>query len=195
MSLLDDLLLYDSSRSAPNITEILLWTGVILVISNIIFTAICAIFGVNSSDTLDKEKDKEYVEWMKHDVSPWAIVSSEILNSSIYSPIAEELAFRVLLLKIICIRGLKLDFWLSNFIQASIFGAMHMSNVTFTTQTKNYTYLQSLSAGISGLVSGFVYRQSNSILPSLIAHMLNNAGAGMSEVVGYIRYRKNKSKE
>jgi len=190
MNLFDDILLYDSSRPAPSITEILLWTGVILVVSNVIFMTVCALFGVDSSDTLDKEKDKEYVEWAKNNVSPWAVASSELLNSSIYSPIAEELAFRVLLLKFICVRGLKLNFWVANFIQASVFGTMHMSNVTFTTQTKNYTYLQSISAGISGLISGFVYRQSNSILPSLIAHMLNNASAGISEVVGYVKYRK-----
>jgi membrane protease YdiL (CAAX protease family) len=189
MNLFDILLLYDESLPAPTITEILIWTGVILVVSNVIFIAICALFGVDSSETLDKEKDKEYVEWSKNGVSPWAVASSEILNSSIYSPIAEELAFRVLLLKILCVRGLKLDFWVSNFIQASIFGTMHLSNVTFTTQTKNYTYLQAISAGISGLVSGFVYKQSNSILPSLIAHVLNNASAGMSEVIGYVKYR------
>lgn len=190
MDLVNSLLLYDETISAPTITEIITWTAVILIVSNVIFIVLCALFGVDSSNTMDQEKDKEYEKWSKDNISPWAIAGSELLNSSIYSPVAEEITFRFLLLKLVCVKMLKLDFWTSNIIQAVIFGSLHISNITFTTQTKNYTYLQAISAGISGIVSGYVYRASNSIIPSLLAHILNNASAGMSEVIGYIQFRR-----
>ena len=190
MDLVNMMLLFDESLPGPSLTEVLIWTGVIIVASNLIFVVLCALVGINSSKTLDHEKSAEYSEWLKNKVSPWAVAGSEFLNSSLYSPVAEELAFRFLLLKILCVRGLGMNFWVANVVQALVFGTMHMTNVAFTTQTKTYTYLQTLSASISGLVSGWVYRQSNSILPPLIAHVLNNASAGFSEVMGYVDYRR-----
>jgi membrane protease YdiL (CAAX protease family) len=189
MDLLDSLILYDETSPGPSMSEIIIWTGVILVVSNLIFIVLCAIVGIDPNKTLDTEKDKEYQKWYANNVSPWTVGISEVLGSTIYSPVAEELAFRFLLLKVVCIRELKMNFWAANTLQAVIFGFMHVSNMSFTTQTKKYTYLQSFSAAISGIVSGFVYKQSNSILPSLFAHMINNGAAGASELFGYLSYR------
>lgn len=189
MDLLNTLILYDETLPSPSVSEIIIWTGAILVVSNLIFIVLCSIVGIDPNKTLDTEKDKEYNKWYDNNVSPWIVGLSELLGSTIYSPIAEELAFRFLLLKVICIRNLNMNFWAANILQSAIFGIMHVSNMSFTTQTKKYTYLQSFSAAISGLVSGFAYKQSNSLLPSLFAHMINNGAAGTSELFGYISYR------
>ena len=189
MDLLNALVLYDESLPAPSVSEIIIWTAVILVVSNIIFIVLCTLVGINPNQTLDDEKEKEYQKWYKNNVSPFIVGLGEVLGSTIYSPIAEELTFRFLLLKLICIRKLNMNFWIANMLQATVFGFMHVSNVSFTTQTKKYTVLQSISAAISGAVSGFAYKQCNSILPSLLAHMLNNGAAGAGEIFGYISYK------
>lgn len=148
---------------------------------------LCAIMGIDSN--IKGEKDTEYIEWNKRGITPWALAASELLNSTIYSPIAEELTFRLVLMKVICIQHLKLTSTAANVVQAIVFGLMHMSNSVYTTQTQRYTSLQTLSCIISGLVSGYVYIRCNSLLPSLIAHAVNNGAAGINEVVGYIKYR------
>jgi membrane protease YdiL (CAAX protease family) len=143
---------------------------------------------MNSNSYLEKEKEKEYAEWQKRKLSPWAVAASELLNSTIYSPIAEELTFRLVLMKFVAIKTFNMSVWGANIFQASVFGIMHLTNSVYSTQTQGYTNLQTLSATISGLVSGWVYMKSNSILPPLLAHIINNGSAGLTEVVGYIKF-------
>lgn len=183
--MLSELLLFDSSLPAPSMSDIFIYTIGILIVSNLVFVVLCSAFGVNVNDSLDKEKSKEYIEWKKRKLSPWSVLASEIVNSAIYSPIAEELAFRVLLMKYICMNRLGMDFWTANIIQATVFGGIHLTNNVFSTQSKKYTNLQTLSALITGLVSGWAYYKCNSILPSLLSHVINNGVAGVSEAMGY----------
>jgi len=190
---MESFLLYDTSKPSPSLREIVIWTCATLIISNLIFVVLCTLLGVNSQSSIKKEKETEYTEWKKRGISPWSLAVSELLNSTIYAPVAEEVTFRLVLMKIICIQKLQLDPTLANIIQASVFGIMHLSNNVYTTQSKTYTNLQTLSAFISGLVSGYVYIKCNSLIPSLLAHIINNGAAGLSEVIGYIKYRHSHS--
>lgn len=186
-----DLLKFNNSKPSPGLQTILLYSAIILIVSQLIFIAAAAIAGVSDVNSdLAEEKKQEYEKWQKKGVTPWGIASSEFFNSTIYSPIAEELMFRVVLMKYLCIDGLKLTVTQANIVQATLFGAMHLTNSAFSTQTAKYTYLQTLSATITGAVSGWVYVHTNSIFPSLISHIINNAAAGTSEVLGYVDYLK-----
>lgn len=183
-------MLFDESRPAPSMYTVLIYTVGILVASNLVFVVLCALVGVDANDSLGKEKDKEYVEWAKRKLSPWSVLASEIVNSSLYSPIAEELTFRLLLMKIVCMERLRLSPTMAIIIQGVVFGTMHLTNSVFSIQSGRYTVLQTISALITGLISGWTYYHTNSILPALFSHVLNNASAGLSEVWGYHRYLK-----
>lgn len=186
-----DLLSFNKSKPTPGMYTILLYTAIILVVSQLIFLVLTKMIGVDDVNSdIDNEKDKEYEKWAEKNVSPWALLASEIFNSTIYSPVAEELVFRVVLMKYICVDKYGIGPVQANVIQATAFGAMHLTNTAFSTQTSKYTNLQTLSASITGLVSGWAYVQTNSILPSLFSHMINNASAGTSEVLGYFKYLK-----
>jgi membrane protease YdiL (CAAX protease family) len=187
---LGSLILFDESRPSPELTSIFIWAVAILIVSNFTFLILCKLMGVDTAKTLDNEKSKEYAEWVKRGISPWSVTASEIMNSTIYSPVAEEMAFRVILQKFLLTRGAGLNPIAAVIIQGIIFGIMHLSNSVYTTQSKKYTYMQALSATISGIVSGWVYYHTNSVLPSLLAHAINNGAAGVSEVSGYVKYRK-----
>jgi membrane protease YdiL (CAAX protease family) len=194
MDIIKIITLLDEEKSAPSISDIIFYTIIILIVSNITFMVLASVVGVNSNTVLEKEKDKEYIEWKKRNISPIHLLGSELLNSTIYSPIAEELTFRFLLMKIICIKKIKMSPYIANSIQSIIFGSLHMSNSVYSTQTKTYTNLQTLSATITGFVSGWAYIKSNSIIPSLLAHMINNGIAGSTELFGYMEYLKNEKK-
>jgi membrane protease YdiL (CAAX protease family) len=193
MDVMRTIILFDESAPGPSAVDIVIYTAAILIASNLIFIFLCSLVGVDSNKTLGKEKDKEFVEWKKKGVSPWSVLVSEIMNGTLYSPFAEELTFRLLLMKFICVRRLGMNHWTANIVQSIIFGIMHLSNTIYTTQSKTYTNLQTLSAAISGLVSGWVYVKCNSLIPSILAHMINNGAAGMAELMGYVSYlKKNK---
>jgi len=190
MDLLNALILFDTSKPSPALLDILIYTSAILIISNLVFVVLCSLFGIDSNKTLDTEKNKEFEEWSKKNIAPWTVAFTELLNTTIYSPIAEEITFRLLLMKVGCVIGAGMNPWTANIIQAIIFGVMHLSNIVHTTQTTKYTVLQTISAMISGFVSGWVYIKCNSLLPSLLAHMINNGVAGLTELIGYLKYKK-----
>jgi membrane protease YdiL (CAAX protease family) len=193
--MLEELLLFDSSKPAPDWTNVFIYSAVIIIATQLTFMALTKLMGIdNVNIELDSEKDNEYAEWQKKNISPWSVLFTEIVSSSIYSPIAEELMFRVLLMKFVFSKQLGLNNWTSNILQSLIFGGMHLTNTVFSTQTSKYTKLQTLSATIAGLISGWTYYHTNSIMPSLIAHFINNASAGMSEVIGYSKHLRTKQK-
>lgn len=191
MSFLDSIILFDENIPGPTTFDIVIYTAGILIASNLIFIFLCSIVGIDSSQTLETEKDKEFVEWRKRKISPWAVAASELMNSTIYSPVAEEIFFRLVLMKYIFIRGAGMNYWVANVLQAVIFGLMHMSNSVYSTQTSGYTDIQTFSSMISGLVSGWVYIKCNSLIPLVLAHMINNGVAGAGELAGYVKYLKN----
>jgi membrane protease YdiL (CAAX protease family) len=110
---------------------------------------------------------------------------NETTSGVLYSPIAEEFVFKFLLMKKLLHEYFKFSPMSSNIIQSLCFGVLHKSNSIFSNQTQSFTNIQGLCATINGFISGWVYQKSNSIIPCLLAHMINNAVAGVSEVVGY----------
>src|SRR5579872_2428134 len=100
--MLTDLLLFDETKPAPSIGKIMAWTLAILIMSNFIFLILTTVTGIKANKELETEKDIEYVEWNKRKLSPWLVLLSELANSTIYSPLAEESVFRFLLMKVVC---------------------------------------------------------------------------------------------
>lgn len=189
--MLEILLLFDENKEVPSLSKILLYTVIIIVASNIVFMAFCFILGIDPAKQIEKEKQVEYKEWKEKGLSVTSLAISELFNTVIYSPTVEELLFRVLLMKFILVRYFKISYWVANGIQSIAFGSLHLTNNIYSTQTTKYTSLQTLSATISGFISGWAYIQSNSVLPCLFSHILNNGTASFSEVIGYYNYLKN----
>lgn len=186
---LNYILIYDKLAPKASIQTILIWTLIILITSTLIFNILCMAFNINSAQIISNENSNDYKKWASANISLWKVFWSETLNTSIYAPLAEELVFRFFLLKIITIDTLQLDFWYANGIQALIFGVLHQTNNIFSQQTRAYSTLQMINAFIAGIISGISYKYSNSLLPSLFAHMINNGSIGLSEFFGYMKYR------
>ena len=80
-----------------------------------------------------------------------------LLFAFLIVPINEELLFRGLMVPRLGI-----------VVSALIFGALHASyNSTFA--------VEAVAACIFGMLSGYVYKKSGSLYPSILAHMLVNA--------------------
>jgi membrane protease YdiL (CAAX protease family) len=100
----------------------------------------------------------------------------------------EELFFRFLFLKLILIKIFKFNFHTANFFHAVIFGSLHMTNAIVADQEFNRTVMQSIMAGIGGLISGYTYKYTNTILTPLLSHFINNMLSAGSEFIEYSRY-------
>jgi membrane protease YdiL (CAAX protease family) len=73
-----------------------------------------------------------------------------------------------------------------------MFGLMHMSNVVASDQQMKKTMLQTLSATIGGLIAGWSYMYTNSILTPIMSHMINNIIAtGLDSIEYSVFYTKN----
>jgi membrane protease YdiL (CAAX protease family) len=186
------LLLFDPNKPAPSFNNILLWTIAIMLIGNIIFLILCKLKGINIKNSINNSVTKEYAIWKSRNISPIKVALTELINSIMYSPIAEELVFRLVLMKTIFVEKLKINPYISSIMQGLIFGAIHSTNEVFGSQSCEYTSLQSLSSTITGIITGWVYVKSNSILPCLLAHILNNTSASINTLVGYNNYIINK---
>ena len=73
----------------------------------------------------------------------------------------------------------------ANFLQAIVFGLMHMSNVVSSDQQLNKTVLQTVSSTIGGLIAGWSYMYTNSLLTPIMSHMINNIIATSSDMMEY----------
>ena len=79
------------------------------------------------------------------------------------APIAEEITFRGVLLG--GLLRMHCQPWLAILLSAIIFGAIHMSPMTF------------LGVTIGGVIYGWLFWRTRSILPCIIAHIVNNTSA------------------
>jgi membrane protease YdiL (CAAX protease family) len=89
------------------------------------------------------------------------------------------------LFKTILVKRLKLNIHFANLVQALLFGCFHLSNMLYSTSQINNVYLQIIASSIGGLISGYSYIYSNSILPSFLAHAFNNTFAIHQEITEY----------
>jgi membrane protease YdiL (CAAX protease family) len=187
--IVQEILKFDPHKPMASVQVQVITTVAILVFSTLTFTAILNhVLPKTFSDKMDTDKDKEFSAMKKKGVSFRSLVFGEILNGSIHAPISEELFFRFLLFKLVLVRGMKLNPHTANVVQAVIFGGLHMSNTVYSDQHATMSFAQSISSGITGLVCGYSYYYTNSILPAMMAHVINNLIASYDQIQAYSNF-------
>ena len=187
-----EILRFDPEKPSASIQTQIIATISILILSTFTFTVIMRNLSSTFSDTLDNDKEKEYKSMTEKGITKSSLAIGEFFNGSIHAPISEELFFRFLVFKIIFVRIFKLNPHVANILQAFIFGSLHMTNTVYSDQHINMSIAQSISSGISGLINGYSYYYTNSILPAIAAHMINNLCASYDQVKSYSHFLKEK---
>jgi len=163
-----------------------------VIANNVIFNVIINMIPEDHVDQYHDDVQQEFSSIRKKAVSPLVFGISELLNGGIYAPIVEELFFRFLLFKLIFVKVFRMNPHTANTLQAVMFGLMHMSNVVASDQQMKKTMLQTLSATIGGLIAGWSYMYTNSILTPIMSHMINNIIAtGLDSIEYSVFYTKN----
>ena len=92
----------------------------------------------------------------------------------VYQTFFEEFIFRGLIMRKLLS---KYNFWISNIVQAVIFGSLHLLNLlSMTNIPMNYKIFIFLSPTIGGLLLGYAYgKTDNNLITPWIAHYLANA--------------------
>ncbi len=183
-----ELLLFDVSKPMANYSTIITVAISAVIFNNIIYNLVLRNSSNDYINTLSTEQDSEFDAYKGKNISPTILGISEFINSGIYAPLVEELFFRFLFLKLILIKIFKFDFHTANFFHAVIFGSLHMTNAIVADQEFNRTVMQSCMAGIGGLISGYTYKYTNTILTPLLSHFINNMLSAGSEFIDYSRY-------
>lgn len=185
-----ELLKFDPSRKSISLLNQIVLGVAIMIFSNLIFIVCLKMLGNGVLNKVEEETKDGFEKFVDRNVSPKALLMSDILNSVVYAPITEELFFRYFLFKTILVRYYNLNLHTANIIQAVIFGGFHLTNTVFTDQKKITTLVQMLSATIAGLVQGYVYYYSNSIIPGVVSHVVNNLLASHYAYSNYSKYIK-----
>jgi membrane protease YdiL (CAAX protease family) len=183
--LMTELIFFDPSKPMADIKTQIIVGFAIVILTSLIYNFIYKLFPENVTKSIESDKNSELVALQKKNVSIYKLAFAEILNGAIFAPISEELFFRFFLMKILFTRQFKMNPHVANLIQASIFGVLHLSNTVYSDQGPKFSAAQSLSSFIIGAVSGLSYIQTNSILPSLIAHIVNNLWAASFQIQSY----------
>jgi len=183
-----ELLLFDVTKPMANYSTIILVAVSAVLLNNIIYTVYMRNATHSYMDTLVEEQGREFDVYKDKKISPLVLGVSEFINSGIYAPMVEELFFRFLFLKIVLIKIFKFDFHTANFFHAVIFGALHMTNAVVSDQEINRTIIQSVMAGFGGLIAGYTYSYTNTILTPLLSHFINNMMSAGSEFIDYSRH-------
>ena len=80
----------------------------------------------------------------------------------------------------------------ANLLQASVFGALHLSNTVYSDQSPTVSLAQSISSGITGLICGYSFYYTNSLIPAILAHVFNNLLASYDQVQNYKQFLNEK---
>jgi len=179
------MLLFDVNQPAPTFSEIIIFTVAVFITTVLIFNVVMKYVTPDLAQEKKHGTKRELDALKTKQISPDELALSEFINAAVYAPIAEELFFRLFLFKTVLVNRLKLNKHLANLIQAILFGLFHISNILFSTTPSANVYVQIISATLGGLISGYSYMYSNSILPSFLAHAINNTIAINQEVVEY----------
>ncbi len=99
--------------------------------------------------------------------SAWLVTLAQVF----FSPIFEEILFRGFVLPQLMDR---MPFWEANAIQAILFTAMHWPNWIWVNGFQAWIIVTSVSIFILALFLGWLLRQTNSIWPSIVVHIINN---------------------
>jgi membrane protease YdiL (CAAX protease family) len=183
---IDEILKFDSTKPMASIQIQIIVSLSIVIFSNLAFSIILKLF--MSDDFISKvEKDQglELSRIKNKGISLRLLTLGEIVNGSIHAPISEELFFRFLLFKILFVNKMNINPHIANFLQASIFGGLHMTNSIYSEQKLNISLAQSISSFITGVLCGYSYYYTNSILPSTFAHIINNLISSCNQIYDY----------
>jgi hypothetical protein len=183
-----ELIKFDPSKETASFGKQLVIAMLCVIVNNVIFNVIIRYLPQEHMEDYDEEVDDEFENIQEKQISPVLFGISEMLNGGIYAPIVEELFFRFLLFKIIFVKIFRIQPTSANILQAVIFGLMHLSNVVSSDQQFKKTCLQTLSATIGGLISGWSYMYTNSILTPLMSHMINNIISTSADTIEYSEY-------
>lgn len=183
-----ELILFDVTKPMASYSTIVTVAISAVIFNNIIYNIVLRNSSRTYVDTLSGEQDTEFDNYKEKNISPAILGISEFINSGIYAPMVEELFFRFLFLKLILIKIFKFNFHTANFFHAVIFGSLHMTNAIVADQEFNRTVMQSIMAGIGGLIAGYTYKYTNTILTPLLSHFINNMLSAGSEFIDYSRY-------
>ena len=195
----NELFKYDPNKPMTSFSNQLITALVIIILNNLILQAVIKYYPEeklrnvkqNINNVLSEETKTEFKNYSKKLISPNILLLSEVVNASFYAPIIEEVFFRFLLLKLLLIRYFKLNIHTAIIIHAIIFGSFHMTNVITSDQELNKTIIQSVSAGLSGVIYGYAYIYTNSIFTPLLAHFINNIMSTMADFIDYSSYYNN----
>jgi membrane protease YdiL (CAAX protease family) len=185
-----ELLLFDVTKPMADYPTILIVAISAVIFNNILYSVFMRNMPSNYYEVLSNEQGTEFETYKEKNISPLVLGVSEMINSGIYAPMVEELFFRFLFLKIILIKVFKFNFHTANFFHAVIFGSLHMTNAVVSDQQLNRTIIQSIMAGCGGLIAGYTYLYTNTILTPLLSHFINNMMSAGSEFIDYAQHYK-----
>jgi hypothetical protein len=183
-----ELLLFDVTKPMADYPTIIIVAISAVIFNNILYTMFMRNMPQNYNEVLNDEQGREFETYKEKKISPLVLGISELVNSGIYAPMVEELFFRFLFLKIILMKVFKFNFHTANFFHAIIFGALHMTNAVVSDQELNRTIVQSVMAGCGGLIAGYTYSYTNTILTPLLSHFINNMMSAGSEFIDYAQH-------
>jgi len=183
-----ELILFDVTKPMANYSTIITVAVAAVVFNNILYNIFLKHVPDTYVDTLNDEQTSEFDVYKDKNISPVILGVSELINSGIYAPMVEELFFRFLFLKIVLIKIFKFNFHTANLVHAIIFGSLHMTNAVVSDQHINRTIIQSMMAGVGGLLAGYTYAYTNTILTPLLSHFINNMLSAGSEFIDYAQH-------
>ena len=106
---------------------------------------------------MDENTEQIFASLMKE---PWGYVAVGIL-----APLAEEVVFRGAILRTLLGIMSKKNHWVAIMISAAIFGAVHCNQAQF------------INALLMGLLLGWMYYRTGSLVPGILLHWVNNTMA------------------
>jgi len=183
-----ELILFDVTKPMASSSTIVTIAVGAVILNNIIYNIVLRNSSSKYIETLNEEQGSEFDVYKDKNISPAVLGISEFINSGIYAPMVEELFFRFLFLKLVLIKIFKFNFHTANFFHAVIFGSLHMTNAIVADQEFNRTVMQSVMAGFGGLIAGYTYKYTNTILTPLLSHFINNMLSAGSEFIDYTKY-------
>lgn len=185
---IQELIKFDREKPMASFGQQLLIAMMSVIANNILFNVIINLLPDDHMDEYHDDVKQEFSNIRKKAVSPFIFGFSELINGGIYAPIVEELFFRFLLFKLVFVKIFRIHPQSANLLQAIVFGLMHMSNVVASEQQLKKTMLQTLSATIGGLISGWSYMYTNSLLTPIMSHMINNIISTGLDSIEYSMY-------
>ena len=108
---------------------------------------------------MDENTQQIFTSLMKE---PWGYVAIGIL-----APLAEEVVFRGAILRTLLGIMSKKNHWVAIMISAAIFGVVHANLAQF------------INALLMGLLLGWMYYRTGSLVPGILLHWVNNTMANV----------------